>query len=287
MNPPLCKDCETNERAAGRTRCFSCYGRFRRGTPKPCFIQPSPMRTVFLDIETSPNVVYTWGFWKTNIGVNQVIQPGEILCFSAKWFGDDGTMFFDGRDDHVQMIAEAWRILDEADVIIHYYGSEFDVKWLNQEFLQNGFPPPSPFKQIDLKKVVSRSFNFPSNKLQYVTTQLELAGKVEHEGFPLWVKCLEGEDEAWARMEEYNRQDVELLMELYEIVLPWITGHPHRHLYGPEQSGCPTCGHETLDEAGFAYTRVSRFRQYRCSSCGAFFRDKRRVAGVEVQESVL
>lgn len=279
-----CKEC-SNEKAPGRSRCYPCYGKYRRGEPKPVYIKPSKMRILFIDIETSPNVVYTWNFFKANIGVDQVIQAGEILCFSAKWFGDDEVMFFDGREDHVSMIESAWQLLDEADVVVHYWGSMFDVPWLNREFLQNGLTPPSPFKQIDLKKVVAKNFQFPSNKLQFISTQIGLAGKVEHEGFPLWVKCIEGDEEAWARMEEYNRQDVILLEDVYEIVLPWVPAHPHRQLYTNE-SGCPACGFEALDDAGYAYTRVSKFRQYRCSKCGSFFRDSRRESGVDIQESV-
>lgn len=243
------------------------------------------MKILFLDIETSPNVVYTWNFFKANIGVDQVIQPGEVLCFSAKWFGDEDTQFFHGRQDRFEMIKAAWSLLDEADVVIHYWGSEFDIPWLNREFLENGLKPPRPFKQIDLKKVVAKNFYYPSKKLQFFSTQLGLAGKVEHEGFPLWVKCLQGDDDAWERMELYNRQDTVLLEEVYEIVLPWIQNHPHRHLYG-DHGACPACGHHYLTNAGYAYTKVSRYPQYRCDNCGTLFRDTKRLNGVEIQESV-
>lgn len=283
---PLCKECDTREKAPGRSKCYACYGRYRRGQPKPCYIAPGPMRILFLDIETSPNVAYVWDFFKAMIGPSQIIHLGEILCFSAKWFGDDELLFYDNREDRLAMIQAAWNLLDQADVVIHYYGSEFDVKWLNREFLENGFPPPRPFKQLDLKKIVAKSFRFPSNKLQVISTKLGLAGKVDHEGFPLWTKCMDGDEEAWGRMEEYNRQDVVLLEELYEMVLPWIPAHPHRSLYGGS-SGCPTCGFEALEDAGFTYTKVSKFAQYRCPSCGSFFRDSRRLSGVTIQESVL
>lgn len=287
-NVKTCKeDGCSNPKAEGRSRCYSCYGKARRGSPKPNHIKPSPMRVLFLDIETSPDVVYTWSHWNTNIGNNQVIKTGEIMCFSAKWFGDDNNLFFHGRTNHLDMLDHIWNLMTEADVIIHYYGSEFDVKWLNREFIENGYWPPSPFKQIDLKKAVCKSFKFPSNKLQFITTQLDLEGKVDHEGFPLWSKCLNGDDDAWARMEEYNRQDVTLLEELYEIMLPWIPNHPHRYLYDNSEKGCPTCGYETLTDAGFAYTKVSKFPQYRCLSCGSFFRESKRVSGVKIQESVL
>lgn len=282
----MCNECGLNERAPGRSRCYPCYGKFRRGEPKPNLTTPTNMKMLFIDIETRPNLGYFWGIFNTNIGISQIEEAVEMMCFVAKWYGDDETMFFRANgEDRQEMIAAAWKLLDEADVVVHYYGSKFDIPHLNREFLLNGFPPPSPFKQIDLKKVVSKRFMFTSNKLQFVSTQLGLAGK-EDTDFDLWKGCMYGDEEAWARMESYNRQDVLLLEDVYEILLPWIENHPSRFLY-EECQGCPTCGAGTLEDAGLAYTRVSKFRQYRCGACGSYFRDSRRIEGVSVQESSL
>lgn len=51
------------------------------------------MKILLLDIETAPNTVYTWGLFKQNIAINQIESPGYILCWAAKWLGDD-RMFF-------------------------------------------------------------------------------------------------------------------------------------------------------------------------------------------------
>lgn len=281
----LCKECNSKEKAPGRSRCWSCYGKYRRGEPRPCAISETPMKVLFIDIETSPDIVYTWGYFKTNIGIEQVIQTGDMLCFAAKWFHEDEIQFYSIRNDnYLNMIKKARDLLDEADVVVHYWGSEFDVKWINRVCLENGLYPPSPFKQIDLKKVVSQNFHYPSKKLQFITKQLGLEGKLEHEGFRLWLGVMEDDDESWAKFEAYNRQDVNLLLEVYEIVLPWID-HPHRWLYG-EHEGCPSCGFENLVSAGFAYTRVSKYNQYRCTNCGSFFRSSRRIEGVSLQASI-
>src|SRR6185503_1772817 len=98
-------------------------------------------------------------------------------------------------------------------------------------------------KQIDLKLAVAKRFKFTSNKLQFVSEVLGLEGKEEHEGFPLWSKVMAGDTDAQRRMESYNKRDVELLTEVYEVLLPWIPGHPHRSLYSG-LGGCPDCGCE-------------------------------------------
>lgn len=240
------------------------------------------MRVLLVDIETSPNLGYVWSLWQQNVGLNQLVATTDMMCFAAKWLGEPGTMFWsEHQDGRQQMVSSAHALLDAADVVMHFNGKSFDVPHLNREFVTAGMAPPSPFKQIDLLLAVRKNFRFPSNKLQYVSTALGLEGKVEHEGFDLWTKCMAGDAAAWARMETYNRRDVELLEELYERLLPWLPSLPNRGLYG--DNGCPACGSTDLRGNGYSYTNVSKFRQYRCGGCGSFFREAKRVTGVELQ----
>lgn len=290
----LCKDCGTKERAPERSRCWSCYTKYRQ-TKEIAKRYPAGAKILMVDIETTPNLVWAFDIWNQNIGINQIEIPTSILCFAAQWYGSDNMEFY-SQWEHGQerMIAEAWRLLNEADIVVHYYGSRFDVPHLNREFLQAGFLPPAPFKQIDLKVAVSRRFKFTSNKLQFLSEVLGLEGKEEHEGFNLWSKVINIfdkwpaviQEDAKARMESYNKRDVELLSEVYDVLLPWIPGHPHLWLY-EGCGGCPTCGADALVPAGFATTRLSIFKQFRCTECGKYFRNSRRERGVTIQESVL
>lgn len=266
---------------AGKSRCRTCR-RADAGQARP-LVRSSAMRVLLLDIETSPNLAHVWGLWNNNVSLNQLQASTQMMCFAAKWLGEKPTYFLsEHKDGRPGMVLAAHALLDQADVVMHYNGKNFDVKHLNREFLEAGFTPPSPFKQIDLLLAVRKNFRFPSNKLQYVSTALGLAGKAKHEGHDLWVKCMAGDAAAWKRMEKYNRQDVLLLEELYEKLLPWIPSLPNRNLYG--DSGCPSCGSEDLYENGWAYTGASKFRQYRCGNCGTFFRGTKRHTGVELAQ---
>lgn len=301
----LCKeDGCSNISAAGRSRCFSCYGKKRRIEEKK--IRPKApdgkLRMLMLDIETIPDKGYFWGIWNQNIGINQITDPGGLVCFAAKWYGQDEIEFYSQWDDgDLKMALEAWRLLDECDVVVHFYGRRFDIPHFNTAFLLQGFPPPSPFKQIDLKESVGKQFRFTSNKLQFVSRVLGLEGKEEHEGFPMWDKLMneprrngerpfsnEVEIDAKARMEIYNKRDVFLLDEVYEAILPWIPNHPHRHLY-EDGRGCPTCGAdvEFMAQEGYSYTKLSKFKKFRCIVCDSWFRSNKREQGVSLQESVL
>jgi hypothetical protein len=279
----LCRyDCgRTTEK--GTSRCRTC----RRNDKRHSVIRPGGPRVLLIDIETSPNLVWAWGLWNQNIGINQIEESGRMLCWSAKWLGEKETFFASEQTGRAFMIDWVHELLDEADVVVHYYGSRFDVPWLNQTFaIEAGLTPPSPFKQVDLKFAVSRRFKLPSNKLQFVAEVLGLAGKEQTGGFELWKQCMAGDAKAWKRMETYNRRDVTLLEECYERLLPWIPNPPHRHLYGGA-GGCPTCGADELRSSGLYRTALSVFDRYTCGACGSWFRGNKRVFGAKIQAAAL
>lgn len=245
------------------------------------------MKTLIIDIETAPSLAYLWGLFNQNVGLSQVVAATEVICFAAKWAGQRKTVFYSvhthGRE---AMVQAAHDLLDEADVVVHYNGTRFDVPHLNREFLMAGLTPPAPFDQVDLLRVVRRRFRFLSNKLDHVVTSLGLDGKASHEGFDLWRKCMEGDPAAWKRMERYNRQDVKITEALYERLLPWVQNHPARPLYDGS-SGCPVCGSDRVQRRGYSYTKVSKFQRWHCQGCGAWLRSPKREATTDLRQAAL
>lgn len=249
---------------------------------------PSPVKVLFIDIETTPNLAHVWGLWDQNVGLNQLIESTEMLCFAAKWQGSSKIHFHRTGNDkqRTAMVEAAHALLDEADVIVHYNGKSFDVPHLNREFLLAGLDPPAPYQQVDLLHTVRRRFRFPSNKLAYVSEALNLGGKVKHEGHELWIKCMAGNREAWATMRRYNIGDIELLEEVYDALYAWIPNHPTVTLYGESSSAhrCPGCGGVKLQKRGFHYTKVSSYQQFQCKDCGKFSRSGKRARGVDLRD---
>lgn len=185
------------------------------------------MNILLLDVETSPNTAYVWGLRKQNVALNQIINSGELLCYASKWLGDDEVVFDSiMKSQKRHMMQRLARDLRKADIVVHYNGNKFDMPVINSEFIKNKVPPVLSYNNIDLLRVVRKHFRFPSNKLDYVAGALGLGNKEKHEGFDLWIKCMNRELEAWHTMEKYNTQDVILLEKLYNTLLPWIVEHP-------------------------------------------------------------
>lgn len=237
------------------------------------------MKVLFLDIETAPNTAYVWGLHKENIPLARLIDSGYVLCWSAFWMHEPAVIkYSDIRQGERNMLKAAHDLLDEADVVIHYYGSNFDIPTLNKEFAKHGMLPPAPYKQIDLYKVVKANFRLPSYKLDYVAEFLGLGNKVRHEGFEMWIKCMHNDPQAWDNMRNYNIVDVELLGKVYPVLRPWVKNHPNVGVYNEQNDVCPNCGGHHLERRGFAHTQVGKYQRYQCKDCGTWSRGKQNVA---------
>jgi DNA polymerase elongation subunit (family B) len=235
------------------------------------------MKILLLDIETSPNTAHVWGLWQQNVSLNQLLESSYTMCYSAKWLGEK-QIYFDSvqKSTSQSMLEGIHGLLEDADAVVHYNGTKFDMPTLNKEFLVHNMTPPPPVKQIDLLRVVKSQFRFPSNKLDYVAQRLGLGQKNHHEGHTLWIKCMAGDKKAWKVMEEYNIQDVILLEKLYKKLLPWIKT-PLNLTVMKDRDGflCPTCGKPGLISKGYRYTTTGAYQRYQCKSCGAHSTDTR------------
>lgn len=248
------------------------------------------MKTLCIDIETTPNLAHVWGLWDQNIGLNQLLIPGEMLCFAAKWLGEP-KMFF-GRQraldgDKTEMLEKAHVLLDQADVVMHYNGKRFDEPWMRTEFALQGWAPPSPFQRIDLLTAVKSAFKLPSNKLDYALKAFGLEQKKKHEGHELWIKCMNWDPKAWRTMTAYNKRDVRALEDLYYRIRPWIPNHPNMNLYQAEPGetqNCPACGSTNLTMQGHRYTAIGKYQRYQCADCGKWSSTGKRSAGADLRE---
>lgn len=247
------------------------------------------MKILHLDIETAPHRVYCWGLWDQNIGLNQIEEAGYTLCWSAKWHGERKVMFSGlQRESHNEMIQGAYDLLEEADAVVHYNGTKFDIPTLNKEFILLGLDPPAGFKEIDLLKIARHRFRFPSNKLDYVAQALGLGSKHKHIGMGLWKGCMEGDKKSWKTMEAYNKQDVRLLEKVYLKMLPWIKTHPNYGLYmDSKRPVCKNCGASDVIKKGFEYTTVGKYQRYKCADCGTPMRGATLLNDIKARRKLL
>lgn len=241
-------------------------------------------QTLLIDLETSPNIVATFELRNAFIGINQIIEPSRVTCFTAKWYGKPKVTFrsvyHHGRE---AMLETLHAQLDEADVAMHYNGKRFDEQKVRGELYLEHFMPPAPFQRIDLWETV-KGFGLPSSKLDYVLGASGLPKKLQTGGMELWIACMNGDPKAWARMKRYNIQDVRAMEPLYDRMRPWIVKHPSAVLNG-ELAG-RVCGSERVQKRGLQSTRQSTFQRFQCQDCGSWSRATHRESGAVLSDAV-
>lgn len=244
------------------------------------------MRTLYLDIETSPHLAFVWRLFQENVGLSQLVEPSRVLCMAYAF--DDEEMQFAAewqRGGHEGMVRKLHAALEEADAVVHYNGVSFDEKHLNREFLQADLVPPAPYQTIDIYRTIKQRFKFASSKLEQVARELEVReGKLKTD-FSLWRGVMEGNKESQAEMEAYNREDVELLRSLYPKLLPWMKRHPNVALYdGNIDLACTRCGSGFVERRGYTRTSAGVFPRFQCRECGGWGRGSKRVQTTGLRE---
>jgi len=256
---------------------------------------PTDAKILLFDAETSPICALVWGLWEQDIYLDAILQDWHLLSWSAKWLFSDKIMsdVLTSNEAKIhsdkRIVQSMWNLLNEADIVIAHNGNSFDVKKLNTRFLFHKIPPPRAYQSIDTLIVAKYTFKFSSNKLAYINKFLGLPQKMDTE-FDLWKKCYEGDKKSLKLMEEYNRNDVSILEDLYLRLRPYIKGHPNLNLWSVDDnvSICPNCANPDLKWEGHAYpTYTGKYKSFRCSSCGAVGRSRQSELSKEKRKSIV
>ena len=246
---------------------------------------------LLFDIETTPMLSWHWRTYKENIAPVQVMKYQTLLCWAAKWLNAEHVMFDHTRKDgDDQRCCEAlWKLCDMADVLVAHNGNAFDITFMNARWAYYNIAPPSPTKVIDTCKTARAVFRGPGSSLDGLVRYFDLGGKMQHQGFQLWLDCMDGDKRAWNTMEKYNIQDTLMLQALYLKIRPWDKRHPNLALLYPDADArCVKCGSTYLVEMDkFAHTSVSQFEAWRCEDCGSIMRSGKRFDPKEVLRNVV
>ena len=235
-------------------------------------------KILVLDIETAPHIAYVWGAWKQNIHNSQWVSKSWIMSFSAKWLGEHEifTEVCKTPEDEHKIIFELLLWLDEADFVVAHNGKKFDLPRIIGAAIKHGFTPPSPYKELDTLLVARREFGFVSNTLDALCEEMGLPRKDKHKKFPgfeLWTACMDGVEEAWEELVEYNEQDVLILEQLYLRMRPYFRNHPNVNREHDDEVRCPKCGSNNIQWRGYYYTAAGLcYRRFVCLDCGGWGR---------------
>jgi hypothetical protein len=235
----------------------------------------NPMRRLFLDIETSPNTVFSWRIgYKINLDYQNIIKERKIICICWKWQNEKQVKFvkWDKNQSNESMMKIIVPILDEADEIVTHNGEAFDICWIRTMALLYGMVTNPYYKMIDTCLFARKKLYFNSNKLDYLARFLGIGCKIKTE-FSLWKKVVAGDNKALNTMIKYCKMDVILLEKVYARLSTCMPAHTHEGvLRDGEKWSCAYCGSPQVQ---CNCTRLSAMgtkkHQMRCRKCGRIY----------------
>lgn len=231
------------------------------------------IKRLFFDIETSPMIVYSWRTgYKLNIPTDNIIQDWKIICISYKWEGEDKVhnLRWDKNQCDKKMLIDFIKIMNKADECIAHNGDRFDIKKIRTRCVYHRIPMFPKYRSLDTLKKARSGFNFNSNRLDYIAQFLGVGAKLKHEGFPMWVKCLEGDKEALDNMVEYCDMDIIVLEDVFSVLQNYTLNNTHTGAHnGKLKASCPNCGSEDISLLKNNFTAKGTIkRMMECNSCG-------------------
>jgi len=85
-------------------------------------------------------------------------------------------------------------------------------------------------------------------------------------------------------MKQYQLQDVNLLIDLYEKLRPWIDNHPNvNSAYDDGIDRCVACGSQHVIINGTRISSAGKYRRYQCQDCGKWMRGKSLISTTELR----
>ena len=245
-----------------------------------------------LDIETAPMTVYSWTLFKPKLSHDNIVEDWCILSWAAKWLHRPETISdvvtpkeAVNRDDK-RICKSVFQLMEQADVIIAHNGKRFDIRKIQARFLIHGISQPSPYQVIDTLIESRKSFAHSSHRLDYLGQILVRKEKLDTD-YSLWKRCLQGDDQALAYMDEYCRHDILLLEEVYMQIRGWIKSHPNMALYvETDVPICPTCASDKIEYCGEYVTMAGAFNSFRCENCGSIGRMRKSNLGIKDREKL-
>ncbi len=172
-------------------------------------------RIAFFDIEAS-NL-------KANIGnmISYALKPlGEPVRYN-QWTRREAI---DRNRLDRRLMIDLIEDLQDVDLLVTYYGTGFDNKFIRTRAMMlrlPGFPEFGQIKHFDLYYAVRGNLALYNNRLATATAALGIEGKTPLPA-TIWTDARLGYPDAMKEIKTHNVEDVKILEELYIEMLPHV-----------------------------------------------------------------
>lgn len=224
-----------------------------------------------LDIEIMPKVL--GDSWRT-----MSADCSSLISMAWKWHKEPeisvahvGMLdtFASNPWDDRQLVEMVLEPLNQADVIVTHYGNKFDVPYLRTKCMEHGLQQPDHnIEFIDTCRIARGKLKLSRNRLGHIAKFLGVKekGSISHEQ---WFQVMRSSHEAINKIAEYNIQDVIVLEQIYNKLMPFTAKKSDAI---KDANCCPKCNSTEIKAEGWRHNGQQRYQRLHCKACGAWFK---------------
>ena len=246
------------------------------------------IKRLFWDIETSPNVGFSWRIGsKVFLTHETIIHERQIMCICWKWEGEKKVYELRWTDNGIllndkAMVRAFERTLFRADEVVAHNGDSFDIRWYNGRHIIHGLDPIPASKTVDTYKMAARHLNLNCHKLDYLAKILfgERKIKTDYEWWrechPLTQPSRKKRKVGLDKMVRYCKKDVVLLERVWNRLRDFDPPASHAGVFlrGDQfyKWSCPHCASLSVIKAKTRVTAKGTIQhQMKCKDCGRYY----------------
>ncbi len=242
-------------------------------------LEEEPPKILIFDIETMLMLAGVFGLGEQSVRHTQLVSPHNrprIICIS--YCINDGplkTIKFDYEtQDDSKVIEEFDKIVKSCDIVIGKNSQRFDVKMINAVRFLQGLPAFPDWADVsdDLELQMRKYFRFPSQSLDYISSQLGLGGKMKME-YNDWLHILLKTPKlgprAFKKMTTYCPNDVFDTRLILILMMPYIKWKFNMSNFVGGLA-CISCGSTNIHANGTRLAGKTRYQHFHCKDHGGY-----------------
>ncbi len=206
---------------------------------------------------------------------------GNMLAFGYKWQGEKEGHVLSLLDSNPicnhcglveavsdkKLIRAAAKVLEQADLVVSWFGKGFDWKFLNTRVLDARLKPLPPTPHIDLYFTAKHHLKLSSNRLASVQDFLQLPTAKTTLKKRVWRRAQAGHVASIKYIVDHCEKDVSVLQEAYDRLKPYVRQHPVVKLLTDRE--CKIDGGR-MGSKGIVWQGGKQLRRLKCNKCGAW-----------------
>ncbi len=151
---------------------------------------------------------------------------GLMLCACVKDYKGETHTFVankvDGLIDDHQVVVDTRDYLESLDFVCTYYGTGFDIPFINTRLIIHNERPINRLRHVDLYYTARTHLKLHSNRLDVVAESLFGESEKTRVVGPIWTRAMQGSEEDMAYIVEHCEKDVKVLEQVFETLRGFV-----------------------------------------------------------------